>query len=57
MAGFFRQNVAAMAGYVPGEQPTGRGVLKLNTNENPLSAVAPRCSRAHGRRSVLRFYP
>jgi len=36
MAYFFRKNIEAMEGYVPGEQP-GRGddVVKLNTNENP----------------------
>ncbi len=32
---YFRQNIEAMEGYVPGEQPTDPAVIKLNTNENP----------------------
>jgi histidinol-phosphate aminotransferase len=30
-----RRSVAALHPYTPGEQPSGDGVLKLNTNENP----------------------
>jgi histidinol-phosphate aminotransferase len=32
---FIRPEIAAMAGYVPGEQPQEDGFVKLNTNENP----------------------
>src|SRR5919201_4225619 len=30
-----RRNIAAMAGYTPGEQPRDGEFIKLNTNENP----------------------
>jgi histidinol-phosphate aminotransferase len=33
--GYFRDNIEGMAGYVPGFQPAGGEVVKLNTNENP----------------------
>jgi histidinol-phosphate aminotransferase len=36
MSSFFRPNIDAMAGYIPGEQPKpGTRIIKLNTNENP----------------------
>ena len=35
---YFRPEIEAMAGYVPGEQPQGGGFIKLNTNENPYPA-------------------
>jgi histidinol-phosphate aminotransferase len=36
MTSYFRPNIEAMVGYVPGEQPKpGTPIIKLNTNENP----------------------
>ena len=32
---YFRDEIEAMAGYVPGEQPQAVKFIKLNTNENP----------------------
>jgi histidinol-phosphate aminotransferase len=37
MSNFLRSAIRAMAGYTPGEQPQGDGIIKLNTNENPYS--------------------
>jgi histidinol-phosphate aminotransferase len=53
-----RPAVAAMQGYVPGEQPQGRRYVKLNTNENPYPP-SPRVLEAM-RAAVgedLRLYP
>lgn len=35
MKNLIRKSVEAMSGYVPGEQPKGENIIKLNTNENP----------------------
>jgi histidinol-phosphate aminotransferase len=35
MTKYFRANIDAMTGYMPGEQPRDDGIIKLNTNENP----------------------
>ena len=48
MTRFIRPNIARMAGYVPGEQPQGGGFIKLNTNENPVPAVAAGQGGARG---------
>ena len=58
MSRYLRKTVAALAGYVPGEQPKNGGFIKLNTNENPyppsprvLSALRKAADRS------LRLYP
>jgi len=36
MSDYFRPNIEAMTGYIPGEQPKpGSQIIKLNSNENP----------------------
>lgn len=42
---YFRPEIEAMAGYVPGEQPQAGKFIKLNTNENPYPA-SPAVARA-----------
>lgn len=54
----WEKNIRTVVPYVPGEQPQGRGLIKLNTNENPYPP-APGVLRAlremDGR--LLRKYP
>ena len=56
----FRPAIAAMAPYIPGEQPKpGQRLIKLNTNENPYPP-SPRVRRAIVRAAAganLRLYP
>src|SRR5450755_97268 len=59
MSQFLRPNIRAMAGYTPGEQPQGDGIVKLNTNENPYPP-SPRALEAMAdvlRSDRLRKYP
>jgi len=55
---YFRPEIEAMAGYVPGEQPQTDEFIKLNTNENPYPA-SPAVARAVGEtmRRGLQRYP
>lgn len=59
MSQFLRPAIRAMAGYTPGEQPRGDGIIKLNTNENPYPpsprALAAIADLVSGDR--LRKYP
>jgi histidinol-phosphate aminotransferase len=49
--------IAALAGYVPGEQPTDPRIVKLNTNENPYPP-SPRVAEAIGAEAQrLNRYP
>jgi histidinol-phosphate aminotransferase len=58
MSDYFRPNIVAMQGYVPGEQPREEGYIKLNTNENPYPP-SPRVLAAVRKAvaSSLRLYP
>jgi histidinol-phosphate aminotransferase len=56
---FFAPHIERMAGYVPGEQPRGGRVIKLNTNENPYPP-SPRVAQAVAEALIdgrLRRYP
>lgn len=58
MSAYARAAIAAISGYVPGEQPKDRRYIKLNTNENPYPpspAVAQALRAADPER--LRLYP
>jgi len=56
---YFRENIAAMTGYVPGEQPPpGAPVVKLNTNENPYPPSPAAMAVLRGcEADLLRRYP
>lgn len=55
---YFRPEITAMQGYVPGEQPRRDDIIKLNTNENPYPST-PAVQRAIGMaiKAGLQRYP
>lgn len=52
----WQKNVRTVEPYVPGEQPVGEGIIKLNTNENPYPP-APGVLKVHEHLDNLRLYP
>ncbi|MHB1035202.1 MAG: histidinol-phosphate transaminase [Pirellulales bacterium] len=54
---YFRPEIEAMAGYVPGEQPQAGKFIKLNTNENPYppSPAVARAVEAVLRQGLQRY--
>jgi len=52
------ESVRKLEAYTPGEQPKAKGVVKLNTNENPYPP-SPKCAAVLGRFDLdrLRRYP
>lgn len=54
----WEENVRRVVPYIPGEQPGGRSVIKLNTNENPYPpapGVAERLAAMEA--DKMRLYP
>ncbi|MBI2989198.1 MAG: histidinol-phosphate transaminase [Deltaproteobacteria bacterium] len=58
MSRYVRKNIAAIEGYIPGEQPQNSGFVKLNTNENPYPpSPLVRSALRRAADGSLRLYP
>lgn len=54
----WEKNIRTVVPYVPGEQPNVKGMLKLNTNENPYPPAPGVKQVLHGMNTdILRLYP
>lgn len=51
------KRIAAMHGYAPGEQPTDKELIKLNTNENPYPCSPLVAEAISGEAAHLHLYP
>jgi histidinol-phosphate aminotransferase len=55
---FERKNIRNMQGYIPGEQPASKDIIKLNTNENPFPpGPAVKNALSSINTDKLKFYP
>jgi histidinol-phosphate aminotransferase len=57
MSRFWSPLVHELSPYVPGEQPTGDGILKLNTNENPYGPSPRVIAAIEAAMALLQLYP
>ncbi len=54
---YTRENILSMQGYVPGEQPSGSGWIKLNQNENPYPPSPKAIAAMRAELQNLAHYP
>ncbi len=57
MSRFFSEKYAALVPYTPGEQPSGRKYIKLNTNESPFPPSPKAIAAAAEAAAMLQLYP
>lgn len=57
MSRFFSEKYRALVPYTPGEQPTGRRYIKLNTNESPFPPSEKAMAAAAQAAGQLQLYP